>query len=128
MYQKPTMASIVKILRVVADPNRLRILLLLKGEELSVAELQEILVMGQSTISTHLSQLKQVKLVEDRRTGKSNLYRLLEQDAVVTSLLVQARKEIPEARPDQAAMRSVPKKRQDKIRAFFDSVAGRLGK
>ena len=35
-----------KILRVVADPNRLRILLLLKGEELSVAELQEILAHG----------------------------------------------------------------------------------
>ena len=49
-------------------------LLLLSGEELSVAELQEILAMGQSTISTHLSQLKQAGLVEDRRTGKSNLY------------------------------------------------------
>ena len=70
------MPSIVKTLKVVADPNRLRILLLLKGEELSVAELQEILAMGQSTISTHLSQLKQAELVEDRRTGKSNLYRL----------------------------------------------------
>ena len=70
------MPSIVKILRVVADPNRLRILLLLKAEELSVAELQEILVMGQSTISTHLSQLKQAGLVEDRRTGKNSLYRL----------------------------------------------------
>ena len=65
-----------KNLRVLADPNRLRILLLLSGEELSVAELQEILAMGQSTISTHLSQLKQAGLVEDRRTGKSNLYRL----------------------------------------------------
>jgi len=71
------MPSIVKTLKVVADPNRLRILLLLKDEELSVAELQEILSMGQSTISTHLSQLKQAELVEDRRTGKSNMYRLL---------------------------------------------------
>ena len=49
------MPSIVKILRVVADPNRLRILLLLRGEELSVAELQEILHLGQSRISTHLA-------------------------------------------------------------------------
>jgi ArsR family transcriptional regulator len=122
------MASIVKILRVLADPNRLRILLLLGSEELSVAELQEILAMGQSTISTHLSQLKQAKLVEDRRTGKSNLYHLLKQDAVVEGLLAQARKEIPEACSDQAAMRNVLKKRQDKMRAFFDSVAGRLGK
>jgi ArsR family transcriptional regulator len=122
------MASIVKLLRVLADPNRLRILLLLGIEELSVAELQEILAMGQSTISTHLSQLKQAKLVEDRRTGKSNFYRLLKQDSIVASLLAQARHEISEAASDQAAMRRVLKKRQDKMRAFFDSVAGRLGK
>jgi ArsR family transcriptional regulator len=122
------MPSIVKILRVVADPSRLRILLLLRGEELSVAELQEILTMGQSTISTHLSQLKQAGLVEDRRTGKSNLYRLLPPDEVLTGLLNQARTEIPEAAADQSAMRAVLKKRQDKMRTFFDSVAGRLGK
>ena len=124
------MPSIVKILRVVADPNRLRILLLLRGEELSVAELQEILVMGQSTISTHLSQLKQAGLVEDRRTGKSNLYRLKVDSAqeILANLLDQARTEIPEAVPDQAAMRRVLRKRQDKMRSFFDSVAGRLGK
>jgi ArsR family transcriptional regulator len=125
------MASIVKILRVLADPNRLRILLLLGGEELSVAELQEILVMGQSTISTHLSQLKQAGLVEDRRTGKSSLYRLIQPEpahSVLPGLLSEASHEIPEAKADQAAMRRVLKKRQDKMRAFFDSVAGRMGK
>ncbi|HUX28523.1 MAG TPA: metalloregulator ArsR/SmtB family transcription factor [Terracidiphilus sp.] len=124
------MASIVKILRVVADPNRLRILLLLKGEELSVAELQEILAMGQSTISTHLSQLKQAGLVEDRRTGKSNLYRLnaAARGGVLDEILTDAEKEIPDAVQDQTAMRRVVKKRQDKMRSFFDSVAGRLGK
>ncbi len=161
------MPSIVKILRVLADPNRLRILLLLQGEELSVAELQEILTMGQSTISTHLSQLTQAGLVEDRRTGKSNLYRLAtrasENVAVLKghdssradsgiqlagpldaegssafatpeagnflhNLLATAKAEIPEAAPDQAAMRLVLRKRQDKMRSFFDSVAGRLGR
>src|ERR1700761_4623964 len=101
------MPSIIKILRVAADPNRLRILLLLKGEELSVAELQEILAMGQSTISTHLSQLKQAGLVEDRRTGKNNLYRLAPAnsldpenpsglDDLLAGLLAEAEKEIPE--------------------------------
>jgi ArsR family transcriptional regulator len=122
--------SIVKILRVVADPNRLRILLLLKVEELSVAELQEILVMGQSTISTHLSQLKQAGLVEDRRIGKNSLYRLTTGNGndVLADLLARAQKEIPEAVHDRATARRVVKKRQDKMRAFFDSVAGRLGK
>ena len=126
------MASIVKTLRVVADPNRLRILLLLRAEELSVAELQEILVMGQSTISTHLSQLKQAGLVEDRRTGKSNLYHLTSATSgggsVLDQLLTQAEAEIPESGADQISMRHVVKKRQEKMRSFFDSVAGRLGR
>ena len=123
------MPSIVKILRALAEPNRLRILLLLKAEELSVAELQDILAMGQSTISTHLSQLRQAGLVEDRRTGKSNFYRpsTTTQD-FLEKLLARAEHETPEAAADQAAMRRVLKKRQDKMRAFFDSVAGRLGK
>ncbi|MGA7241617.1 MAG: metalloregulator ArsR/SmtB family transcription factor [Terracidiphilus sp.] len=123
--------SIVKILRVVADPNRLRILLLLKAEELSVAELQEILVMGQSTISTHLSQLKQAGLVEDRRIGKNSLYRLTTASGggdILDKLLAEAGREIPEAAHDHTTARRVVKKRQDKMRAFFDSVAGRLGK
>jgi ArsR family transcriptional regulator len=158
MYQNQPMPSIVKILRAAADPTRLRILLLLKAEELSVAELQEILVMGQSTISTHLSQLKHAGLVEDRRTGKSSFYRLItqvgdrsgvlkghdfsraEQDqssprpsgpegsSFLHDLLAQAEKETPEAAADRAAMRAVVKKRQDKMRTFFDSMAGRLGK
>lgn len=129
------MASIVKMLRAAADPNRLRILLLLKAEELSVAELQEILTMGQSTISTHLSQLKRAGLVEDRRAGKSSLYRLLSAGeaarggaAVLDALLAQADAETPEAHADRAAMRRVVKKRQERMRSFFDSMAGRLGK
>jgi ArsR family transcriptional regulator len=126
------MPSILKTLRVVADPNRLRILLLLEREELSVAELQEILTMGQSTISTHLSQLRQAGLVEDRRTGKSSLYSLVGSEVggegIVRELLAQARAEIPEAEIDQTAMRRVLRKRQERSRAFFDSVAGRLGK
>jgi ArsR family transcriptional regulator len=124
------MPSIVKILRVVADPNRLRVLLLLEEEELSVAELQEILTMGQSTISTHLAQLKQAALVEDRRTGKNNLYRACRENgaSVLHQLLKQARAEIPEAIRDQAALKRVLKKRRDKMRSFFDNVAGRYGR
>jgi ubiquinone/menaquinone biosynthesis C-methylase UbiE/predicted transcriptional regulator len=124
------MTSIVKILRVVADPNRLRVLLLLEDEELSVAELQDILSMGQSTISTHLSQLKQCGLVEHRRTGKNNLYRARRENAAsaLTGLLKQARNEIAEAAHDQVSLKRVLKKRRDKTRAFFDEVAGRFGR
>src|SRR5580692_11625385 len=107
------MASIVKSLRILGDTNRLRIVLLLAREELSVAELQEILGMGQSTISTHLAQLKQAELVEDRRAGKSSLYRFETggDRQILEGLLTQAQSEIPEAAGDQGAMRRVVKKR-----------------
>lgn len=124
------MSSLLKTLRVVSDPTRLRILLLLGVEGLSVAELQEILSMGQSTISTHLAQLKQAGLVEDRRAGKSSLYQIAAGAASspFNEILAGAQSEIREAAADQAAMRRVLRKRQDKMRAFFDSVAGRLGR
>ena len=80
------MTSIVKSLRILGDTNRLRMVLLLAREELSVAELQEILGMGQSTISTHLAQLKHAGLVEDRRTGKNIWYRF-KQESGVSGLL-----------------------------------------
>jgi ubiquinone/menaquinone biosynthesis C-methylase UbiE/biotin operon repressor len=125
------MASIVKSLRVLGDINRLRMLLLLSREELSVAELQEILGMGQSSISTHLAQLKHAGLVEDRRTGKNIWYRSKAGGEVLSGLLGtlhQAPQEIPEAAHDQAALDLVLRKRQDKTRAFFDDMAGRLGR
>ncbi len=123
------MPSILKSLRLLADPNRLRILLLLVAEELSVAELQEILGLGQSTISTQLSQLKIAGLIEDRRAGKNSLYRLEHAAAEsVLPVIRQAAAEIPEAAQDQAALQLTLRKRQDKSRAFFDEMAGRFGK
>jgi ArsR family transcriptional regulator len=69
-------------------------------------------------------------LVEDRRTGKSSLYHptTTAWGGTLDEILARAKAEIPEFATDQAAMRSVLRKRQDKMRAFFDSVAGRLGR
>jgi ubiquinone/menaquinone biosynthesis C-methylase UbiE/DNA-binding MarR family transcriptional regulator len=127
------MASILKNLRLLADPSRLRILLLVEREELSVAELQEILGMGQSRISTHLAQLKQAGLVEDRRNGKSILYRLKPSAqsngfSQMLDVLRQAAAEIPEAEQDSEALRLALRRRQDKMRAYFDELAGKFGR
>ena len=127
------MPSILKNLRLAADPSRLRILLLLEREELSVAELQEILGMGQSRISTHLAQLKQAGLVEDRRNGKSILYRMkpaaqLNGFSQLLGVLRQAAAEIPEADEDSEALRLALRRRQDKMRAYFDELAGKFGR
>ena len=120
------MASILKSLRVLADPNRVRLLLLLEREELSVAELQEILSTGQSRISTHLSQLKQAGLVEDRRQGKNSLYHL--KNRQFADLLHAAAAEIPEAAEDTKALQLVLEKRRDKVRGYFDELAGKFGR
>jgi len=126
------MASILKSLRLLADPSRVRIVLLLEREELSVAELQEILAMGQSTISTHLAQLKQAGIVEDRRTGKNILYRLKAfgngTQEQVLGVLKHAVKEIPEAGEDRDALRLALRRRQDKVRSYFDELAGKFGR
>src|ERR1700757_3638778 len=111
------MASILKSLRLAADPNRLRLLLLLEQEELSVAEIQEVLAKGQSQISTHLAQLKQAGLVDDRRTGKNAFYRLTAPPELM-GLLKEAESEIPEAAEDRRALRLVLRKRQDKMRRY----------
>ena len=121
------MASILKSLRLASDPNRLRLLLLLEREELSVNELQEILGKGQSQISTNLSQLKQCGMVDDRRTGKNAFYRL-KVPANVMELLREAAQEIPEAAQDQESLRLVLRKRDDKMRRYFDELAGRFGR
>jgi ubiquinone/menaquinone biosynthesis C-methylase UbiE len=119
-------ASILKSLRVLADVSRVRLLLLLEREELSVAELQEILAMGQSRISTHLAQLKQAGLVEDRKQGKNSLYSLKDRDWV--ELLKAASKEVPEAEDDAKALHLVLEKRRDKVRGYFDELAGKFGR
>jgi len=121
------MPSILKSLRLAADPGRLRLLLLLEQEELSVAELQDIVGKPQSQVSTHLAQLKQAGLVADRRTGKNAFYRL-DAPAGLVAILRQAAAEIPEASQDRAALRLVLRKRQDKMRRYFDELAGKFGR
>jgi SAM-dependent methyltransferase len=62
-------------LRVFADATRVRLLHLLQGEELTVAELSAITQLAQPRVSTHLAKLKEAGLVRDRRAGVSAYYR-----------------------------------------------------
>lgn len=88
------------LLKLLADPTRLRLLSLLHREELSVAELQDILGMAQSRISSQLALLRQTGLVSDRRDGKKAFYSL---------------------HPGLSGAQ------QDLLRAAWDAVAGELG-
>ena len=63
-------------LRLLADETRLRVLHLLTEEPLTVAELQDVLELGQSSISGHLAKLKQAGLTHDVPEGSARRYRL----------------------------------------------------
>lgn len=121
------MVSMLKSLKMLSDPTRLRILSLVGEESLSVADLQEILGMGQSRISTQLSQLKTAGLVSDERSGKHNMYSCTAgEDLMEVARLAAA--ELPELEADLAALRHLLRKRRDRTRAYFDELAGRFGK
>ena len=127
------MASTINFLRLLADPTRLRLLLLLEQEELSVAELQQILGMGQSRISSHLAQLKRAGVVEDRRAGKNVYYGASENGegsrrARVAELSRTLAREMPETSRDRTSLKLVLRKRQDKAREYFDELAGKFGR
>ena len=123
----PRMPSMLKSLKLLADPTRLRILMLVEHEALSVAELQEVLGMGQSRISTQLSQLKTEGLVSDERSGKNNIYTCTA-DPELMEVARLAAAEVPEVSGDEAALRHLLRKRKDTSRAYFDELAGRFGK
>jgi len=122
------MSNRVRLLAALADPTRLRILAALREHELSVAELQDVLGVGQSRISNHLAQLKSVGLLRDRREGQKSYYRRGESSREVWALADGAAVELGTRARDEAALRMVLDQRQEKSKRYFDAVAGRLGK
>jgi ArsR family transcriptional regulator len=119
----------VNSLRVLSDPTRLRLMLLLVEEELTVAELQEILGMPQSRISASLGQLKREGLAVDRRVGKNIFYSAREErDAMVGGILTRARTEVSEVPRDLAALALTMRKRKDRATEYFNKLAGRFGR
>ena len=65
-----------RVFRAVADPTRRKILDRLREHELSVGELQAGFRISQPAISRHLNVLRNARLVQRRRDGRSNVYRL----------------------------------------------------
>lgn len=123
------MPSLVKSLRALSDPTRLRLLLLLLEEELTVAELQEILSMGQSRISASLSLLKREGLALDRRVGKNIFYSAQRESlGSLRPILETAAQELPEAARDQSALALVLHKRKDRAADYFNKLAGKFGR
>lgn len=119
-------------LKVLSDSTRLRLLALLLKEELSVAELQEILGMGQSRISSQLALLRQAGLVTDRRDGKRAFYSLRndlpEKQVSLLRAACDSVSDLPESIEDRESLQRTLHKRTQQSEQYFNLIAGKLGK
>jgi|YNPNPStandDraft_1061719.scaffolds.fasta_scaffold19551_6 ArsR family transcriptional regulator len=70
------LVSLANCFKALADKTRLRILALLKADELCVCELVELLGITQPAVSQHIRWLKQARLVKERRRGQWVFYSL----------------------------------------------------
>jgi ubiquinone/menaquinone biosynthesis C-methylase UbiE len=123
--------KITEVLQLLSDSTRLRMLRLLGQEELSVAELQEVLEMGQSRISSHLGLLRRNNLVTDRKDGKRTYYALLADSSPefeFIRLAISGDSEEEFWDEDQSALCRIMERRRRESEKYFDEVAERLGK
>ncbi len=101
-------------------------------EELSVAELQEILGMAQSRISSQLAQLRQAGFVADRREGKKAFYSLRAglppRQLALLKAAGEAVTDAPEFSEDRDNLDHILQKRRRVAEQYFALIAGRLGK
>ncbi|MFQ5706737.1 MAG: ArsR/SmtB family transcription factor [bacterium] len=69
------MRNLLRIFKALSDPNRIRIIKMLQIRSLCVCEIREILNLANSTVSKHLSILRDADLILDQKDGKwVNLY------------------------------------------------------
>lgn len=76
MPPEETLRELADFFKVFGDTTRIKILCVLFQSELCVCDLAEVLQMTQSAISHQLRVLKQMKLVKNRREGKTVFYSL----------------------------------------------------
>ena len=113
--------------RLLADSTRIRLLILLEQEELSVAELSGITQLAQPRVSTHLGKLKESGLVVDRREGVFVYYRIAStiEDTALLAMwhLIRRDTDDPVIQQDLNRISEVLYKRS-KGETWADSVAG----
>ena len=124
------MSRILKCLKAISDPTRLRLMALLHREELSVNELQQIMELSQSRISTHLGQLQETGFLVSRKDGKRSIYQINRSASTEVKdcikIALQGAVENAEHKDDLSNLKRVVKNRDDTAQVFFNQVAGRF--
>lgn len=114
------MESILAITRALSDENRVRALLALGDREVCVCQLIELLQLAPSTVSKHMSVLKQAHLVAGRKKGRWMYYRLPGKTTApivrqILSWVRQAASEDPCIRMDAGRMEKILETKRELI-------------
>ncbi len=80
-------SSLSSLLKLVAEPNRLKILCILRQGQHCVCELIKHTNLSQSLISHHLKDLKDTRLISDKKKGLWVYYSLTEKGQKISDLL-----------------------------------------
>lgn len=68
--QSSQLQSVTALTKALADEHRLRIVMLLQIQELCACQIVEVFDLSNSTISKHLSILRQAGLIQSRKEGR----------------------------------------------------------
>lgn len=97
--------NIVIISKALSDTNRLRALAALRGGELCVCQIIELLGLAPSTVSKHMSVLKQAGLVAGRKEERWMFYRLPEDKDMTAAVRSALKWVLPASEKDEIAIR-----------------------
>jgi len=118
----------VRVLKALADPQRLRILAAVSEEELTVGEVQDVVQAAQSSVSRNLSILRAAGFVQDRREGTSVYFSArhdMPESAREFFASLQSRLDgIPEIKRDHQRLAECRRRRFQRSKSYFESVAG----
>jgi len=120
--------DLVRTLKAMADPVRLRVLAVVSEEELTVGEVQEVVPSVQSSASRNLAILRDAGFVQDRKDG-TNVYFSLRQDMPeeareLFKSLQPRLEELPESKQDRARLQDCKRRRLHRSQNYFESLAG----
>lgn len=108
----PLVRAVLAITKALADPNRVRLLMVLRGGERCVCQLIELLGLAGSTVSKHLSVLLNAGLVGSRKDERWVYYRLASAPAdspvtLAVSWLQQSLADDPQVKRDSHRMNTI---------------------
>ncbi|WP_425400301.1 ArsR/SmtB family transcription factor [Aeoliella sp.] len=114
------MRTLLAITKALADENRLRAIGLLRGHELCLCQIVEVLGLAPSTVSKHMSILHQARLVESRKEGRWAYFRLADDVAPpealqALELVLRSLKQEKQGKIDQQQLKAVLKMEPEEL-------------